>query len=60
MAILRVTKEAILEKCREEDQMDFNNTFLNCLEHLNSEKRSKKDQNDWADSLINSFKIHED
>ena len=60
MAILKVTKQAVLEVCQKADQMDFNNTFLKCLEHLNSEKRTQQDKSEWAESLVKSFKIHED
>jgi|SaaInlStandDraft_7_1057024.scaffolds.fasta_scaffold277509_2 hypothetical protein len=60
MAILRVTKKAILEVCQKSGQMDFNMTFLQCLEHLNAEKRTQQDKSEWAESLVNSFKVNED
>lgn len=57
MAILKTTKEIIIEESKKIDQSNYQQTLLALLDHLSTNDVTEEELIEWSRSLVNSFDL---
>ena len=57
MAILKTTKEIVIEESEKIDQANYQQTLLALLDHLSTNDVTEEELIEWSRSLVNSFDL---
>jgi len=57
VAILKTTKEIVIEESEKIDQANYQQTLLALLDHLSTNDVTEEELIEWSRSLVNSFDL---